>query len=684
MTRNWEKPDIESAAKASPSSQQSEQRSPSNLSEGQHLQIHARGKTTQLHSTQKMNQTVNQPEKVQPQISRKRRSFPIWQLSAALLVIISGGIGFTATSLLLELPTTPNCPKIFWPLASASRRLYCAQLKADEKTVDSLLEAIALVEALPDDHPLRSEINRHVEQWASEILNLAEEELQAGELEEAIAIARKIPDGVQAYSLAEDRIERWQSIWSEAEEIYAEAERQLRSFNWNQAFREAVQLTNIDNQYWATTKYRETIDKIKLAREESRQLDGAYVAFRKGGIDNWLKAVEIAEKIDSESYAYQEAQNLMADAKDNLLKYAQKLTDRRNWQEVLQVANQIPASLELQEEVNDWNNLASAGSYAQLGTVASLELAIAEAEQIDTVRPLYYEAQQLIGRWTLEIEDVSRLSKARQLSQPGTIGDLTAAIAEAELIPRFNPRYQEAQQEIKKWNGRIQQIEDQPFLDRAKQLARGDNITAWQEAIAQASVIAPNRALYQEAQKQIRRWRNKIERKEDQPFLDQAVALANVGNFSAAIDAARQIRRGRTLYQESQAKIRGWRQEIKAREDLQAAYRIAEAKTPEALAKAISLARQVPSSTTIRSQSIQAIARWGDQLLAIATDRANTSLKEAIAIARMIPSESSAYKPARAQIAVWTKMLKPPLFLPEPLPVRETNFSPSPSNSSQE
>ena len=682
MTRNWEKPDIESAAKASPSSQQSEQQPHSNLSEGEHFQLHAPGTTTQLHSTQKMNQTVNQPEKVQPQTSRKRRSLPIWQLSAALLVIISGGIGFTATSLLLELPTTPNCPKIFWPLASASRRLYCAQLKADEKTVDSLLKAIALVEALPDDHPLRSEINRYVEQWASEILDLAEEKLQAGELEEAIAIARKIPDGVQAYSLAEDRIERWQSIWSEAEEIYAEAERQLRSFNWNQAFREAVQLTNIDNRYWATTKYQETIDKIQLAREESRQLDGAYVAFRKGGIDNWLKAVEIAEKIDSESYAYQEAQNLMADAKDNLLQYAQKLTDKRNWQELLEVANRIPASLELQEEVNDWNNLASAGSYAQLGTVASLELAIAEAEQIDTVRPLYYEAQQLIERWTLEIEDVSRLSQARQLSQPGTIGDLTAAIAEAELIPRFNPRYQEAQREIKKWNRRIQQIEDQPFLDRARQLARGGNVAAWQEAIAQASVIAPNRSLYQEAQKQIRRWRSNIERKEDQPFLDQAVALANVGNFSAAIDAARQIRRGRTLYQESQAKIRGWRQEIKAREDLQTAYRIAEAKTPEAIEKAIGIARQVPSSTTMRSQSIEAIARWGDQLLEIATDRANYSLKEAIAIARMVPSESSAYKPARAQIAVWTKRLKPPLFLPEPLPVRETNFSPS--NSSQE
>ncbi len=682
MTRNWEKPDIESAAKASPSSQQSEQQPHSNLSEGEHFQLHAPGTTTQLHSTQKMNQTVNQSEKVQPQTSRKRRSLPIWQLSAALLVIISGGIGFTATSLLLELPTTPNCPKIFWPLASASRRLYCAQLKADEKTVDSLLKAIALVEALPDDHPLRSEINRYVEQWASEILDLAEEKLQAGELEEAIAIARKIPDGVQAYSLAEDRIERWQSIWSEAEEIYAEAERQLRSFNWNQAFREAVQLTNIDNRYWATTKYQETIDKIQLAREESRQLDGAYVAFRKGGIDNWLKAVEIAEKIDSESYAYQEAQNLMADAKDNLLQYAQKLTDKRNWQELLEVANRIPASLELQEEVNDWNNLASAGSYAQLGTVASLELAIAEAEQIDTVRPLYYEAQQLIERWTLEIEDVSRLSQARQLSQPGTIGDLTAAIAEAELIPRFNPRYQEAQREIKKWNRRIQQIEDQPFLDRARQLARGGNVAAWQEAIAQASVIAPNRSLYQEAQKQIRRWRSNIERKEDQPFLDQAVALANVGNFSAAIDAARQIRRGRTLYQESQAKIRGWRQEIKAREDLQTAYRIAEAKTPEAIEKAIGIARQVPSSTTMRSQSIEAIARWGDQLLEIATDRANYSLKEAIAIARMVPSESSAYKPARAQIAVWTKRLKPPLFLPEPLPVRETNFSPS--NSSQE
>ena len=86
-----------------------------------------------------------------------------WQSWALVLVLACGGIGFTATTMLLRLPANPNCPRIFWPIASASMRLYCAQLEADAGTVESLLRAIELVAVLPQDHPLRGEIDRNVE-----------------------------------------------------------------------------------------------------------------------------------------------------------------------------------------------------------------------------------------------------------------------------------------------------------------------------------------------------------------------------------------------------------------------------------------------------------------------------------------------------------------------------------------
>ena len=96
-----------------------------------------------------------------------------WQFWAIALIIVSGTVGFAATSMLLRLPKSPQCVRIFWPIASASKRIYCAQVEAEQGTVDSFLRAINLVEALPSDHPLRNEINRNVEEWAVAILDLS-------------------------------------------------------------------------------------------------------------------------------------------------------------------------------------------------------------------------------------------------------------------------------------------------------------------------------------------------------------------------------------------------------------------------------------------------------------------------------------------------------------------------------
>jgi hypothetical protein len=599
-----------------------------------------------------------------------------WQVWAVLLVVVSGGIGFTATSLLLKLPKTPNCPRIFWPVASASMRLYCAQLEAEKLTLDGFLAAINLVEALSDNHPLRGEIDRNVEEWAVEILDLAEKEFHSGNLEAAIATARKIPANVKAYNVVEERIERWQSTWSEGEEIFAQVERQLRESHWNQAFREAIKLLDLDNQYWATSKYDEITQEIQLAQEESRKLDSAYVALRRGGVDNWLKAVEEAQKINPNSYAHTEAQKLIAQAKDKIVNYIESLVDNRNWQALLDVSDRLPESLALKEEVNDWQTIASAGSDAQIGTVESLESAIVTAQQIAISRPLYDVAQDLIARWKIEIEDVARLEKAREFAQTGTVNDLNSAIAQADTIPQENPRYQEAREEIDRWTRQVQTIEDQPILNRAEEAAIGGTIPSLQEAISQASLISPNRALYREAQEKILQWRSIIEEQEDRPFLDQALTLANGKDYAAAIEAARQIRRGRALYGEARSNVRRWQGEIQAQKDFQEAVLIAEARTPDALIAAINVLRKIPSSSDVGIQSTQALNRWSYQLLTIAKDLANkASIQEAIELAKMIPNESSAYESARAQIRVWQQSLEPaPLPPVEPPSITETTY----------
>jgi hypothetical protein len=654
MNKNWEKQD-DWSANGSP---QSFDRDLNSLSETLERNERNTERTSSLQVFPEKQSSSNRA-KMPKEASRHLPSWLSWQLLGTLMVLIATGIGLTATSLLLNLPKKANCTGLFLPTASASNRLYCAELKAEEKKVESLLAAINLVEVLPEDHPLRPEINQKVEQWAQEILDLAQTEFQAGDLQGAIEIAQKIPKKMKAYSVVDKRIARWQETWDRGAKIFAEVEKQLRQSNWNQAFRVAVQLANINNDYWSSIKYQEIVDHIQIAREESAKLEGAYAKLRRGGLENILEAISQARQIDAKSYAYKEAQDLIDDAKNKILKLGQAIIEKRNWGELADLASKIPENLDLETTINDWNTLASAGTNASMGTVEGLETAIGEIEKLDPKSSVYNEAQELIGRWKLEIEDVAHLAKARELAQIGDISNLTAAINEAELIPRFNPRYEEAQKEIKTWTSSIQTIQDRPYLARARELALNNDLLSWKEAISQASLISANRALYKEAQQEIRTWRKNIETQEDRPIIEEAKLFAEQGDYSSAIKKIQIVKSGRALSKEAQSNLRNWRREVQSKTYLTTADKVAQKRTPEALIEAISIARQVYSSSKVYQESLDDINRWSSQLLAIAQDKANYSLENAIDIARKIPSGTDAYAAAREQIKIWRKSLEP-------------------------
>ena len=597
-----------------------------------------------------------------------------WKVWAALFVVVFGSVGFLATWQLLNMQKSPNCPKIFWPIASASLRLYCAQLSADSRTVEGLLAAIALVEALPEDHPLRSQVNQQVEEWAQDILNLAEKDYQAGNLEQAIAKARQIPNNMAVAAIIEERIAKWQETWTEGNDILSKLEENLRASNWNQSFRLAVELLNLNNEYWATVKYNEAIAKITVAREDSSKLDNAFNLFARGGLDNWLKVIEEARKIQASSYAYQEAEKLIGKTEDKLKEYAERLIERKQWQALQDLANQTPKDLKIKEDVTDWSVLSAAALDAETGTVEGLEAGILGLEQIDPSRPLHQTALAMRERWQLQVQDLKILSEARDLAQAGTIEQYSAAIAKAGEVPRNNPLWSQAQQEIGSWNRQIQVIEDRPILERAQEIALPGDINSLSNAIIQARAIANNRALYRDAQREIGGWQARIERMEDQPILDQAQALANLKDYSTAIETANQIPPGRALSAEASQNIRRWRRELRAGQNLQQANQLAATGTAEGLTRAIALVTNISTKTDAGVQRTELLERWSYQLLSLATDQANNGrYLEAIRLAESVSPESTAYSSARSQIQGWRNILQPPA--PAPI-VESTPLSP--------
>jgi hypothetical protein len=616
--------------------------------------------------TPKTSSIANQSQSIT--YRQKRPFWQIWQLWGILLVLCSGGIGYGATSMLLKLPKTQSCSKIFWPVASASVRLYCAQTAAEDKDVKGLLSAIKLVAVLPQNHPLRPEIDRNIDRWATSILEIGESEFQSGKLADAIATAKKIPDNVSAKKLVEQKIAQWESVWSSGEEIYATVEEKLRQADWNGAFTWAVRLTDSSNEYWATTKYEESINNINVAQEENASLNKAQTQVSGGKIEDLILAIEKADEIEPKSYAYEQAQKIIAEAKEKLIVNIEGLIKQQEWQQLLQVSSRLPRSLNLQKRNKDWLILANAGSSAQLDTVFGMEDAIEEAKKLKKDSEYYELGQKLIGRWELEIEDVGHLSKAKDLARVGTIANLNEAIVEAGLIPNKNPRYSEARQEIATWRGQIQTIEDQPILDRARELSYGSNVNAWQRAIAEANLISGNSPLYSEAQGYVRTWRINIQRVEDRPILDEAESFANINNYPAAIETAKRIPSGRALSSEAKTKIAFWQQEIDGQRYFREATDLASQGTPETLARAIRIARQASGNSSVRSQVVLEINDWADQILAIARQASDSSLERAIAIAQQVPSGTTSYTPAQKEIKIWQIRLNPP----EPEPISPT------------
>ncbi|MEG4343889.1 hypothetical protein QUB70_11445 [Microcoleus sp. A003_D6] len=583
-----------------------------------------------------------------------------WQFWLAVSLMLSVGMGFVAIASLLNLTSQSNCSKIFWPTASANDRFFCAQEAASKRTVDDLLLAIELVNALPPDHPLRPRINGQIDRWSEDILRLGNASFQEGKLEEAIAIARKVPQNVPAYPTVEKQIEKWQSIWSDSEKIYRTAEDHLRQEEWALAFREATLLLDSGNTFWESAKYEELTEAIQATRAEGNKLVKARNKASEGGFDNLVTGIKLAEGIGQNSYLYQAANKLIAEFSKKMMDIAQKRLQAGDWQQATAMANKIPESANLKEQVQDFNELANATSQALTGSVDGLSKAIESAQKLKSGRPLYQQAQDLVGRWQQEIADVKVLDLASRLAAPGGVNNLRAAIAQLQTVPESNPRSEQALRQISRLSRQIELLEDSPYLQRANDLARTGDPNSLEAAVAQASRIGRGRALYVEAQGKIQAWIERRQRLVDQPFLDRAQQLAAAGNLAGAIEMARRIRSGRVLYEQARSNIRTWEAQFQGEQGLQSARQVARSGTADALQTAISLASQVPQSSSLRWQASEAIDEWSQRILALGVEQSSSDLAGAIATLKKIPSGTRAFEQARSQIKVWEESLNPP------------------------
>ena len=246
-----------------------------------------------------------------------------WQFWSIMLLVGVIGVGTYSAAQLFFLPDAPNCPAIFLPTASASMRLYCAQMLADKRNVEDLLKAIALVDSLPSDHPLRPEINRNINNWSDEILKLSEETFQNGNLTKAIETAKRIPANTTAHQAVEKQIKSWQTTWAKAEKIYHDAEADMSRNDLRQAFLTATRLLSVGNTYWETTKYQQLSQLITDTRVDGGKLDKAKGMLEDGSLESVQAALKLVGEIKPQSHLYKEATGFIGEAGTKAIGFSQ-------------------------------------------------------------------------------------------------------------------------------------------------------------------------------------------------------------------------------------------------------------------------------------------------------------------------------------------------------------------------
>lgn len=584
------------------------------------------------------------------------RFFTSWQLWVLVATTGCLGAGVLAAALLFKLPALPNCPSIFWPTASASLRLYCAQLASNKQTVDDLLEAIALVNTLPPNHPMRPEADRYIAQWSDDILQLAEKAFHKGDLQGAIAIAERIPDNTPAFAQVEQRIQSWKTTWETAEALYKQAEEALFDNDPTKAFDLAVKLLDVDNQYWKTTKYQEMVDLVTASREDGSKLAQIRRMARRGGASNLMAAIALVQEIKKTSPAYPAAQRLLNSLGKDVLNLADEYLNRRDLPGAMDLVRKIPEGARVQAEIQDFTALAQARAQAWDGSASDIEAAIAQALRIRRDRPLYGKAQQLIGYWRVELQDLVHLARAQQYADLGTVSDLRAAIAEVNNIPPGNPRSREARRLASRWTTDIELREDRPTLTQAEEIARAGDADSLQAAISIARQIGSGRALSAEARDRIQTWQQQLTALQAPPVVETVPVFAPRPSDPVVLDnglpsTLHTVPAPPTASNSAEGNPRDFASVD--RSTLQLAQSAASAGTPSMLISAIQTADRIPTSSTQRAEADRLIAEWSDQVLQIAQQTAAESLEGAIAIAKSIPPRTPAYAPAQLWIEQW-------------------------------
>jgi hypothetical protein len=557
-----------------------------------------------------------------------------WRWSLVWLGILGafGGLGTAALIWLTALPPLPNCQQVS-QLTVDGERLYCAQQAAQTGELPKIVASLELLKQWDQDHPLHAEASRLIDDWSARILANARIKMQQNDAKGAIDAIKHIPKTSPAYADGQVIVKEWRQQWQKGKDVFGKAQTAMKQQDWDEVSEQILALSKFDHDYWNTIQTNVLSQQLGVERQARQALIKAQALSKNGSYAGIKAAVAQAQKVPPKTYAG-------ADAKVSLGQWSKTLLTAgfRQWDSgdrggavitlfMSPTSNPAPEVQDLVRFSNAYNLVNSTESHwvPTENQIWNLMEAIAAIKQVKSTSPSYPQAQAYLKDWQTSLKDMVQVKYATMAAGMGQHSALKLAIAQAKQVPLGHARRVQAQTLIAYWGEEVQRIEDEPFMVRAKDLAKSGKIPDLKLAIAQARHIQLGRVLRGSAQDWIATWRSQIEVIEDQPILAQAQAFGRKGKLSEAIAAASKIKVRRALYPEAQAAVSGWRAEQ---------IRIA----------------QIAQDQPILNQA-RAMASSGN-------------LRGAIDVASQIGFGRALYYEAQGSIGRWQYELRPPAYLP--------------------
>jgi soluble cytochrome b562 len=538
-----------------------------------------------------------------------KRSQGLFWLVALSTSALTGVIAF---SWLTALPPVPNCRKLFKPTLSDAGQLYCADQSARKGDEASLSDALQLAGSITESNPLFEQSKQLSDHWSESILVLARKKVETGDLKKGIALAQKVPKTSTVHANAQEMIQDWQGNWQKGDAIFKKAKEAIRDQNWAIAMEQVRDLVQIGSGYWQGQADK-IVKEMSIEQEAFYKIAAAQEVADSGRPEDFAKAIQAVSKIDPKRLARKRVGEKIDEWSEKLVEVAKQAQSSGNYEQMIDAAQKVPPTAKVVKVAASYLQLGRAGTVVKDETLWSAIQAHAFASQIDSNTPVFEQSKPQRQKWEGQIQTWGQLAIAQWFAGIDQVSGYHMAIDQAAMVGPEQPRRTEAQTFIASWNKQISSFQDRQFIARAKQFAVDNTIASLQSAITEASKILSGQPLRDAAQTLVVQWGDAVQKIEDQPILDQAIALAKKGDLNAAIQAAGKISSSRALYRDAQARVGEWVAQIQAVED-RPILNDADALANEGrLTDAIVRASDIRSSRAIYGEAQSRISDWSER-----------------------------------------------------------------------